>query len=139
MFNYHIFSINAVMMPSQNHSLKVCSGRARRSLFFVCELCFLAEIQHRSTVKQVFFFVCDMQNSPTKIIGVLDLNRPLHFKKAYTIGVVSQIGILVIFFVILGYCLSQIKSKSKSKILYLFSGFGTINTSLGLLSEITGN
>ena len=29
--------------------------------------------------------------------------------------------------------------KSKSKILYLFSDFVTINTSLGLFPEITGN
>ena len=40
--------------------------------FFFCELFFLAENQHGSTVKPVIFW------SATKMIGVLDLNRPLY-------------------------------------------------------------
>ncbi len=51
---YSVHKVNNV--HGQIFSLKVCSGRARRSLFFVCELCFLAENQPRSTVKQVIFF-----------------------------------------------------------------------------------
>ena len=36
--------------------IKVCSGRHRRSLFSVCELCFIGDFLNRPTVNPVIFF-----------------------------------------------------------------------------------
>ena len=42
----------------------------------ICDVCFLADFWPKSTVKQVIYFVCDMQNSPIIFVREFDLNRP---------------------------------------------------------------
>ncbi len=71
--------IGATLTQILSPPLKVCSGRRSQTKKVICEVCFLADFWHKTTVKQVIFLSATCKNSPMFLIGVLDLNRPLIF------------------------------------------------------------